>query len=538
MCPGNKKNCLTRILPLLCAFTLVFLCSCQSNRTVAGQKKIPDPIAWSGTSTVWIGNGRLRGSYDRLGTYAWKGIRYAQPPLGERRWRPPAPPEPWTGLKYATDFREMPVQRIPIVGDVVGSEDCLFLNVWRPATRETGLPVHVWIHGGDNLVGSADINPDFHGHAIAARTNAVSVSLNFRLGPLGWFMHPELKTGEPEGDSGNYGLLDILAGLRWIQSNIAAFGGDPENVTLSGESSGAINILYLMVSPLSKGLFHKAIVQSPYTSGTTREEAERFGAALARRLLPGQSESQIDAARLRGLNPRDLVSVDPARKIGIATFPFPILDGFVVPSEGLAAFTAHGRTEPIPLIIGSTKEETKVFQWFDKQNPSSPDYQLSARRESARWKSENVDALTDAIVRFDPGRKVYVYRFDWGAPDDQGRSVLGGRAGMTIGASHGLDMSFFMLTDTVYGSIFPFRLFTKANEKGRNELKDRMARYISNFIRSGDPESSSPKETIQLAGYSPERNGTAWQPWKVDGIDSGFLVLDADLHTARIRIER
>ena len=163
---------------------------------------------------------------------------------------------------------------------------------------------------------------------------------------------------------------------------------------------------------------------------------------------------------------------------------------------------------------------------------------MSARVKSALWKSENVDALADSIVSSDPRRKVFVYRFDWGAPDDQGRSVLGGRAGMTIGASHGLDMSFFMLTDTVYGSIFPFRLFTKANEEGRNELKDRMARYISNFIRSGDPESSGPKDTTQLAGYGPDRGGTSWQPWKVDGKDSGFLVLDADLNAARIRIER
>jgi len=522
----------------LCAVTAVFSISCLSGRTFAGQGNSPDPASWSGTNTVRIGDGLLRGTFDRLGTYAWKGIRYARPPVGDGRWRPPAPPEPWTGLKYATDFREMPVQRIPLVGYVVGSEDCLFLNVWRPATLETGLPVHVWIHGGDNLVGSADINPDFHGHAIAARTNAVSVSLNFRLGPLGWFLHPALEAGEPEGDSGNYGLLDILAGLRWIQSNIAAFGGDPGNVTLSGESSGAINILYLMASPLSKGLFHKAIVQSPYTTGTTREEAEIFGAALAHRLLARLPDSRINAEKLRALDPRDLVSADPAKKIGIAAFPFPILDGYVIPKEGLAAFSEPGRTEPIPLIIGSTKEETKVFQWFDNQNPSSPDYQLSARRESARWKSENVDALADSIVRSDPGRKVFVYRFDWGAPDNEGRSVLGGRAGMTIGASHGLDMSFFMLTDTVYGSIFPFRLFTKANEKGRNELKDRMARYIYNFIRSGDPESSNPKETVRLAEFSPQRSAADWQPWKIDGIDSGFLVLDADLNTARIRIER
>lgn len=420
----------------------------------------------------------------------------------------------------------MPVQRIPFIGDVVGSEDCLFLNVWRPATREKGLPVHVWIHGGDNLVGSADINPDFYGHAIAAKTNCVSVSLNFRLGPLGWFSHPALKTGEPEGDSGNYGLLDILAGLRWVKANIEAFGGNPDNVTLSGESSGAVNILYLMVSPLAKGLFHKAIAQSPYSAGSSVLDAEKFGVALADRLLARRPDHHTDkagAATLRALDAESLVSIDRSNKIRIAAFPFPILDGCVIPQNGLAAFSNPGATEPIPLIIGSTKEETKVFQWFDSQDPSNPEYQLRAQRESARWKSENVDALADAIVRADASRKVYVYRFDWGALDAKGQSVLGGRAGITIGASHGIDMSFFMLTDTVYGSIFPFRLFTQANEKGRKELKDRMAAYISNFMRTGNPDS---------ADLEP-----VWKPWKPEPLDRVFLVLDADLHTARIRTE-
>ncbi|EOC0982296.1 carboxylesterase/lipase family protein, partial [Cronobacter sakazakii] len=219
----------------------------------------------------------------------WRGIPYAAPPVGERRWRAPQPLTAWQGVRDATAFSAASWQNAGFCRELAGgdpgafSEDCLYLNVWAPVARETPLPVMVWLHGGGFTLGAGSL-PPYDGQALARR-GVVLVTINYRLGHLGFFAHPALEGDDPAGPVYNFALLDQIAALRWVQDNIAAFGGDRDNVTLFGESAGARSVLSLMASPLAKGLFHKAIVQSGYTlPDIPRRKALINGAALSRHL--------------------------------------------------------------------------------------------------------------------------------------------------------------------------------------------------------------------------------------------------------------
>lgn len=209
--------------------------------------------------------------------HIWRGIPYAAPPTGELRWRAPQPVTPWQDVRQADCFSCASWQDITWCRELGGgdpgnfSEDCLYLNVWAPAVRHEPLPVMVWLHGGGYTIGAGSL-PPYDGQALAKR-GAIVVTVNYRLGHLGFFAHPALE-GEGAECINNFALLDQIAALRWVQDNIAAFGGDTQNVTLFGESAGARSVLSLMASPLAKGLFHKGIIQSGYTlPDTPREEA-------------------------------------------------------------------------------------------------------------------------------------------------------------------------------------------------------------------------------------------------------------------------
>lgn len=212
--------------------------------------------------------GKLIGVVDK-DIHIWRGIPYAAPPVGERRWRAPQPVTPWSGTRQADTFSRASWQDIEYCKALGGgdpgafSEDCLYLNVWSPAGRRAPLPVMVWLHGGGYTLGAASL-PPYDGLALAKR-EVVVVTVNYRLGHLGFFAHPALE-GESDERVNNFALLDQIAALRWVQENIAAFGGDPQNVTLFGESAGARSVLSLLASPKGNGLFHKAIVQSGYAA--------------------------------------------------------------------------------------------------------------------------------------------------------------------------------------------------------------------------------------------------------------------------------
>lgn len=251
------------------------------------------------TPLVKTRQGTLSGITEQ-GIHLWRGIPFAAPPVGELRWRAPQPPARWQGVRQADTFSAASWQDIEYCRELGGgdpgrfSEDCLYLNVWAPAGRTQPLPVMVWLHGGGFTIGAGSL-PPYDGKALAAR-DVVVVTVNYRLGHLGFFAHPAL-----EGEDGervyNFALLDQIAALQWVQDNIHAFGGDATNVTLFGESAGARSVLSLMVSPKSRGLFHKAIIQSGYTlPDLPREKALEKGRLLAEHFsLPEASAAQLRA---------------------------------------------------------------------------------------------------------------------------------------------------------------------------------------------------------------------------------------------------
>lgn len=313
------------------------------------------------TLRIMTAEGCLRGSVEE-GIFVFKGIPYASPPVGELRWKAPKPVAPWKDEKQATAWGPASWQSREYCQAVGGGdpgkidEDCLYLNVWTPDTDPvTPLPVMVWIHGGGFAVGSGGLTPYLG--APLARRGAVIVTINYRLGHLGFFAHPALDREYPEGEVvNNFALLDQIAALQWVQRNIHAFGGNPKNVTLMGESSGARSVLSLFASPLAHGLFHKGIVQSAYSvPDVSRAEALKKGQALARHFtLPDASAEQ-----LRALPAESFWSLDRSLTLG----PVAIFGDSVLPQPMLSVFAA-GRQQPLPLMIGSNSDEASVLAWF------------------------------------------------------------------------------------------------------------------------------------------------------------------------------
>ncbi|MCP2357226.1 para-nitrobenzyl esterase [Nonomuraea thailandensis] len=286
----------------------------------------------------------------------FKGIPYAAPPVGELRWKAPRPAAPWRGVRDATAFAGQCAQPASLLGSPQATyvEDCLYLNVTAPR-RAGRLPVMVWLHGGGNLYGNSTI---YDGAKPAVDGGVVVVTVNYRLGVLGWLAHPALEPGE-RYQSGNYGLLDQQAALRWVRRNIAAFGGDPGNVTLFGESAGAADACAHLAAPAAAGLFHRAIAQSYSCAWPTRTEqqAETAGAALA------GAVGCADAACLRALPARTLVEAyqeqDPYAVAGA--------DG-VLPAQPRDAI-ASGRYNRMPVIHGNTLDEMRLFMSLQFPQP-------------------------------------------------------------------------------------------------------------------------------------------------------------------------
>ena len=231
-----------------------------------------------------ISQGLLIGKNSENNTFSWKGIPFAKPPINELRWKAPQMAMPWEGLFEATDFKDECFQREIILAeeDFIGSEDCLYLNIWTPklskddiASLDKPLPVMMWIHGGGNVVGDAKI---YDPSSLVSSQNVIVVTIQYRMGAFGWFRHPSLvdENSSLEDKSGNFGTLDTIAALEWIKNNIKAFGGDANNITIFGESAGGHNVTALFASPLAEGLFHKAIVQSGVSSVSSIEASENL----------------------------------------------------------------------------------------------------------------------------------------------------------------------------------------------------------------------------------------------------------------------
>ncbi|WP_292093344.1 carboxylesterase family protein [Brevundimonas sp.] len=340
---------------------------CMITASPAASAPVPDrPV-------VRVNQGELVGR-SREGVTAWLNIPYAAPPVGALRWRAPRAAEGWSGPRDAGAMGALciqpPANGDPGVGPMPMSEDCLNLNIWRPeGAGSAPLPVMVWIHGGgfNNGSGTAAL---YDGAALARR-GVVVVTLNYRLGRLGFFDHPALAAERAEDEpGGNYGLMDIIAALGWVRANIAAFGGDPEAVTVFGESAGGAAVTRLMIAPPARSLFHRAVVQS----GLGRERSTRLEQPGDR----GEPSAQVRGeAFVAGLGMAETVTADALRAVPADAFLTPapsffggdltLIDGQVVAQQVIDAF-ATGRQAPVPLIIGTNSKE---FWWIKPNDPGA-----------------------------------------------------------------------------------------------------------------------------------------------------------------------
>ncbi len=457
--------------------------------------------------------GELEGAQGELaGEAVFMGIPFAAPPVGERRWQAPAPVELWEGVRDATPNAPAcmqiggSVEFNRIISDAYGadpsvvqplgevSEDCLYLNIWTPNWQgDQPLPVMVWIHGGGNTTGGTG---EFaYDGANLARQGVVVVSSAYRLGPFGYLAHPALSAESSHGSSGNYGLLDQIEALRWVQRNGAVFGGDPTRVTIFGESAGGGNVGYLMTSPLAEGLFHGVISQSggyQINDFSLLADAEARGETLVRDL-------GIDASGQTGPDTIDALREVPAQRVltaaaAIPSLTLPPVDGWALPDVPARLF-AEGRFAAVPLMIGANADEWTTLA------PLMGNPDLSAHRSALRqvygelagealalYDVDHEDAVAEANSRWqtedfflcpsrfmarasaDYGGRTYLYNFS---------RVVPGAGGDQLGAYHGAEIPYAF--DNLHTQAW------MPLEPVDHELAATMAAYWVQFATSGDP---------------------------------------------------
>lgn len=347
--------------------------------------------------------GQVRGTSD--GAIAvFRGIPYAQPPVGSLRWRAPQPLPRWSGARAATAFGAAclqpqggPATTVYSNAPIPVSEDCLTLNIWKPANARRA-PVLFWIHGGALTTGSSR-EALYDGTRFAERGIMV-VSINYRLGVLGWLAHPALSAESPQGVSGNYGLQDQLAALQWVRRNVAAFGGDPANVTIAGESAGGLSGLYLLTSPAAKGLFNRAILESSYMISMPELKKPAFGAPAYEAVgqLVSAGMKAPDIAAMRRLDGQALT--DTAAKLGF--FPFGVVDGHFLPRQMVDAFDA-GTQAHVPVLAGFNQGEIRSLRMLaPKSAAGAADYERQIR---ARY-GDLADEFLKLYPSADPGESI------------------------------------------------------------------------------------------------------------------------------------
>lgn len=520
------------------------------------------------SAQVTLTNGDVKGKVED-GALVWHGLPYAKPPVGDLRWRAPQPAENWTGTRDATKRHSECVQaettsRWQRTATMVGDEDCLIADIYRPnrsGYQTEKLPVYVWIHGGSNNFGSAK---QYDGSALVENSDVVMVVLQYRLGPLGWFYHPDVQTNgaDPLSDSGNFGTLDTVQALKWIKENIASFGGDPDNVTITGESAGAHNVLNLMVSPeADNDLFHQAVSQSG--AMTTRSTASAHAATnqhiewlirlIEDRKTPSTPITAAEATQMRvGLETagtlNDYLRQAPGRDLYDAVFTYSQLgsygaieDGTVIPSGGWLPAFSSGNFNNVPVILGANEYEQKSFmplyggalkaavggsipsapgkswldlldvafegtQTLDEVLPTQKDkdtYETTGYYGGRAWRAKYVDELARVISQHQPD--TYAYDFRWGT--QSGPEPFN----FIYGAGHAADISFF---HGIGDGLFSLP-FTDKNEPGRKALQNAMMDYLADFARGGNPNGEFSKAEI------------TWEPWTSTANADKIIVFDA-----------
>lgn len=539
--------------------------------------------------------GEVKGAEDTsAGTYSWKGIPFAKAPVGALRWQPPQEPDAWSTTRATTAFAPACAQFGRIYGPgannrydetigttlntAVGNEDCLYLNVWRPNSGEENLPVIVFFHGGSNVSGyTAD--PMYDGAALARAANAIVVTPNFRLGILGFLNVPQLKTGDAATDSGNFTMLDSIKALQFVRSNAKAFGGNPDNVTIAGQSAGAINVWALQTSPAMTAanprLFHRTVPLSGGISLATNlppgslptlnppavyaaqggallqnlviADGLATDAASATAYLAGQSSAQV-AAYLRSKSTSQLFTTLLTRLalLGLSGSG-PIPDGTIVAADPVAAINA-GNYVKVPVLASNTRDEGKLFPSFlplvggtgnarlvtDAQlfaNHFSYNPNAAAQTTIEQWIAPSYLPANAPVTGF-TARAETLNRIFFLASRDNVLNALKAKQDNVwyyrfdwdeqpapwndiYGAVHAVDLPF--LFGTFGPSLFSNVWFNTANRPGRTELSAAMMQTMSAFARSGDPNNAA--------------LGVAWPTWP------RTLVLDATPTAKAIRVE-
>ena len=425
------------------------------------------------TATVSTSYGRMTGK-DLGEVRAWLGIPYAAPPVGELRWKPPQPPRPWSGVRAMEEFGP-PCMQPPREGQrLEPSEDCLTLNIWAPKKAENH-PVMVWIHGGAFRQGSGSL-PAYSGASLA-RKGLVVVTINYRLGDFGFFAHPELTREARGAATGNFGLMDQIAALEWVRKNIAAFGGDPGNVTIFGESAGAASVIVLMASPKARGLFHRAIAESGgLGTGRRLEDLERLGVQRAKEW------GAADLKALRALPAKEILA--KPRPVSLGAYG-PVVDGVYLPAPPAQIFE-EGRQAPVPFLLGANSYEGSLMGPF-KVTPASLAGLLGVDRARLEalyggdLEQTAHEIFGDAVfvaparylaARMERVRKpAFLYHFSY---------VPERRRGKTPGAPHGSEIPFVF--DNL-GAGAPAALATEADRK----MAELMSGYWAQFAATGDP---------------------------------------------------
>jgi para-nitrobenzyl esterase len=500
--------------------------------------------------------GLVSGVDTGYGSWLWAGVPYAKPPVGKLRWMAPQDPKPWKGIRLSTIGFQPAVQPnqtnawLPQLPTPIGSEDCLYLNIFAPQwDRYFGstLPVFVWIHGGANIFGMANV---YNAAYLAANEGMIVVVIQYRLGPFGWLYFPALNPkGTLADQSGNYGTLDQIKAVQWVKNNIRFFGGNPNNITVGGQSAGGFNTLNLLTSPLTRNsnLFQKALVMS---AGGGDAPASTTLALTIVDKLRGSHAGMTDAQIAAYLRKQPAYAIEQALmvngSIALGTIS-PFKDGTVIDNnvdpnfDPIADNIAAGNYSKIPTILGSTEYEPKPFEpllnlnwvfyvfgtaalglgpsipgflpspsqttfeaiWAGGSPNTEQNYQYSGYYGGLDWKAMMVDRL--AILMTGPPNNqtnVYAYRFMWGGVDDPGDgSNTDTDVAFLYGAGHASDIAFFFGWDTdVYGldADYGLPLFNSNNEPGRSDLKYAMMNYLATFAYSGVP-----------SAYSQP----TWEPW-------------------------
>lgn len=443
---------------------------------------------------VKTANGIVRGVVETSGIHSFKGIPYAQPPVGDLRWREPQPPKNWKGILHTDHFGPQAMQ-LPIFSDMMfrsngKSEDCLYLNVWTPAkSPNEALPVLVYFYGGGFQAGDGS-EYRYDGESMSKR-GIVAVTINYRLGIFGFFAHPELTKESPHQSSGNYGLMDQHAALLWVQKNIASFGGDPKRVTIAGESAGSFSVSAQVASPLSKGLFAGAIAESGSllnsTPTATLTIAESNGTKFA---------TSINAASLANLRK---IPADSLLKLsGRSHFPVDV-DGYFLPQSPNTIFH-NGSQMHVPLLAGWNSAENDYHAILGNDSTSLQNYKNALKKQygnhadevlalypaanDAEVKQAATDLASDDFIVYSTwkfidmqsktgGKPVYNYIFG------RVRQPVGGFKQPAMGASHSSEIEYAL------GNLSTNKAYTWTDDDFK--VSNTMESYFANFIKTGNP---------------------------------------------------